>query len=73
MDIQEYQCDICDKIFPEIGTLKYHQITEHKKLHKCEKCNKTFSKRAWLIKHIRVTTIGATLEFQPEHLGTFRH
>ena len=23
--------------------------------------------------YLRVTTIGATLEFQPEHLGTFRH
>lgn len=51
---KEIKCNICNQLFDNLNTLKFHKQTEHtlKKPFKCEKCLKEFNFEINLIIHI---------------------
>ena len=50
------ECDLCDKTYVDVKSLRRHLLSIHgsgKKKLICEKCSKTFSYRSSLVKHIK--------------------
>ena len=52
--LNKFQCDMCKKILKRFDSLEYHinAIHNNVKPHKCEFCNKTFSTKIILQKHV---------------------
>ena len=48
-----YQCDMCDRSFKYMASLRKHRKTRHAK-YRCETCNEGFNVVALLEKHIRI-------------------
>ena len=60
MDLENYQCELCDKTFWQEASLKRHDQTIHEghKEYKCKSCSKLYSSPEHLKTHILITHEG---------------